>query len=198
MAKGSVFQNPSGALQPLQSGINSLFSGPAGARPDPMDFMRKPTSGIQTQTGAMRGLREIPLYATGGSGMHPGKESGYGITRFDPSGGWDFDPMANKDRYKPPTIDSAAHKRAEDHWLRMKELDAQKQKIFSDLTAYGNKDLSPAAPSHSYVGESPGEYEPHDSGLSDTYIDILNPSKYANYDEFERERDNMFTYSGSV
>ena len=97
-----------------------------------------------------------------------------------------------------PTLDSAAHKRAEAHWLRMKELDAQKQKIFSDLTAYGNKDLSPAAPSHSYVGESPGEYEPHDSGLSDTYIDILNPSKYANYDEFERERDNMFTYSGSV
>jgi len=97
-----------------------------------------------------------------------------------------------------PTLDSAAHKRANDHWLRMKELDAQKQKIFSDLRAYGNKDLSPDAPAHTKVGEAPGEYEAQDMGLSDTYLDILNPGKYADYDEFERERDNMFTYSGLV
>ena len=80
----------------------------------------------------------------------------------------------------------------------MKELDAQKQKIFSDLRAYGNKDLSPDAPSHEYAGEAAGEYEPQDMGLSDTYLDILNPGKYKDYDEFERERDNMFTYSGLV
>jgi hypothetical protein len=95
-----------------------------------------------------------------------------------------------------PTLDAAAHKRADAHWVRMKELDAQKQKIFSDLRAYGNKDLSPDAPSHQYVGEDAGEYEPQDMGLADTYLDILNPSKYADYDEFERERDNMFTYTG--
>ena len=64
--------------------------------------------------------------------------------------------------------------------------------------AYGNKDLSPSAPSHGYVGEEGGEYEPQDMGLTDTYIDILNPGKYANYDELERERDNMFTYTGLV
>ena len=155
MAKGGVFNKPEGFFQPFQSGVNKLFSGPAGARPGPDDFTTPPKS-----------------YA-----------------------GYPGDP---KQRIKPGSYDSAAHKRAEDHWLRMKELDAQKQKIFSDLRAYGAKDLSPDAPSHEYAGEAAGEYEPQDMGLSDTYLDILNPGKYKDYDEFERERDNMFTYSGLV
>jgi len=112
--------------------------------------------------------------------------------------GYPGDPKQRRELTKPGDYDQASHKRAEDHWLRMKELDAQKQKIFSDLRAYGNKDLSPDAPAHTKVGEAPGEYEPQDMGLSDTYLDILNPGKYADYDEFERERDNMFTYSGLV
>jgi hypothetical protein len=162
MAKGAVFQNPGGFFEPLQSGVNKLFSGPAGARPDPMDF-----------TGA-------PYGSMGASSMQD-------AMRFRTQQGM-----------PQPTLDAAAHKRADDHWLRMKELDAQKKKIFSDLMAYGNKDLSPSAPSHDYVGEEGAEYEPQDMGLTDTYIDILNPSKYANYDELERERDNMFTYTGLV
>ena len=160
--KGALFQNPSGFFQPFQSGVNKLFSGSAGARPNPMDF-----------TGA-------PYGTMGASSMQDAMQ------------------FRTQQDMPQPTLDSAAHKRANDHWLRMKELDAQKQKIFSDLRAYGNKDLSPDAPAHTKVGEAPGEYEAQDMGLSDTYLDILNPGKYADYDEFERERDNMFTYSGLV
>jgi len=156
MAKGGIFPESSGGFfQPFQSGVNKLFSGSAGARPDPHNF-------------------RIDSYS--GMGDRPGPGGGIGGPN------WQFD--------------AAAHKRADAHWVRMKELDAQKQKIFSDLRAYGNKDLSPDAPSHQYVGEDAGEYEPQDMGLADTYLDILNPSKYADYDEFERERDNMFTYTG--
>ena len=157
MAKGGVFKDPQGFFQPFQSGVNKLFSGPAGARPSPDSFVRDPYSGMGDRPG-------------------PGGGRGGPVKSFDSSG----------------------YKRAEDHWLRMKELDAQKQKIFSDLRAYGAKDLSPDAPSHQYAGEAAGEYEPQDMGLSDTYLDILNPGKYKDYDEFERERDNMFTYSGLV
>ena len=157
MAKGGVFNKPEGFLQPFQSGVNKLFSGPAGARPNPDSFVSDPHTGMGDRPG-------------------PGGGRGGPVTSFD----------------------SGGYKRAEDHWLRMKELDAQKQKIFSDLRAYGNKDLSPDAPSHEYAGEAAGEYEPQDMGLSDTYLDILNPGKYKDYDEFERERDNMFTYSGLV
>ena len=160
MAKGSVFQNPGGFFQPLQSGVNKLFSGPAGARPNPTDFTAYGDFGASSMQDAMR--------------------------------------FRTQQGRPQPTYDAAAHKRADAHWLRMKELDGQKKKIFSDLMAYGNKDLSPSAPSHDYVGEEGAEYEPQDMGLTDTYIDILNPGKYENYDEFERERDNMFTYTGLV
>ena len=132
---------------------------------------------------------------SGSAGARPSPDS---FVR-DPYSGMGDRPGPGGGRGGPvKSFDSSGYKRAEDHWLRMKELDAQKQKIFSDLRAYGAKVLSPDAPKHQYAGEDAGEYEPQDMGLSDTYLDILNPGKYKDYDEFERERDNMFTYSGLV
>jgi len=121
--------------------------GQPNPEPQTSDFFTvgKPTSGVQTQTGAMRGLREIPLYATGGSGMHPGKESGYGITRFDPSGGWDFDPMANKDRYKPRTYDSAGYNTAYGRWQQIEDEKAKQQALWQEL-ALGTPSQTSAPP----------------------------------------------------
>ena len=98
MAKGGIFPSSSGGFfQPLQSGVNKLFSGPAGARPDPSSFIQYGTGPVSLDFSSAD-----PRLAAAG------KPTVQHTQKFD----------------------AAAHKRADAHWLRMKELDAQKQTLW--------------------------------------------------------------------
>jgi hypothetical protein len=122
--------------------------GQPNPEPQMSDFMiGKPTSGIQTQTGALQRVQNSRVYDDG-SGQHPGEESGYGITRFKPFEGdgfsWTHDPMANKDRYKPRTYDSAGYNTALGRWQKIEDEKAKQQALFQEM-ALGTPSQTSAA-----------------------------------------------------
>lgn len=96
------------------------------------------------------------------------------------------------------TFDQDAFNRADSHYKRMKDLETQKAKIFSDLRSYGAKDPGHKAPGHQFAGKSSGEYATQDFPGLKTNLDILDKDAYETYDDFEKKRKNMFTYTGLV
>ena len=164
--------------------------------PEPLmsNFIRKPTSGIQTKTGAMQILQDAYV-DDDGSGYHPGEESGYGITSFNPdidgSGwAWTNDPMANKNRYKPRTFDNVGYQRALSRWEKLEDEKAKQQAIFQDMAMGTPQQATSAATGRFGGGGNSFEIEPQNvSAMSKNSMAQLSDFNVSDYPFLKKWRN---------
>ena len=90
-----------------------------------------------------------------------------------------------------PTFNQGAYKAAQEDWAFDEDIRQRKMAKFAELMEYGQKDLNPRPPSHTFVGESGGvEVSWPDMIGEQAYLDLDQPiDRLTSYeDEAERRR----------
>ena len=88
-------------------------------------------------------------------------------------------------------FDASGHARAKEDWAFDEDIRQRKMAKFAELMEYGQKDLNPRPPSHTFVGESGGvEVSWPDMIGEQAYLDLDQPiDRLTSYeDEAERRR----------
>lgn len=152
----------------------------AGVRPMPeMAGMAKAgtaVSGVQRASGAMIPLQNEPFHA--GSGLHPGIETGYGLTSGygDEYGTMiEFAPSKNASRYKPAeTFTTSELKELQVEYDRQEAIRKNKLNKLQELATMGD-DRQATAPRPQMVGAGSGMrgFTPIASGPLEREKDIL-------------------------
>ena len=173
MAAGA--QNLFGVQKPNVGGLG------VGVRPTPeMAGMAKAgtaRSGVQGASGAMSGLQNQPFFS--GSGLHPGIETGYGLTSgyVDDEYGpiFRFAPSENASKYKPAeTFTTDELEKLQVEYDRQEGIRQKKLEKLAELRGIEDLNAGVRAPASQRVGSGAGKIVPIASGPLKRPDDILN------------------------
>jgi len=153
----------------------------AGVRPTPeMAGMAKAgtaVSGVQTASGAMIPVQNQPFHS--GSGLHPGIETGYGLTSgyADEHGAMmRFAPLENASRYKPAeTFTTEELKQLQEQYDTQEAIRQKKLEKLAELRGMEDLNAGVTAPRPQMVGAGSGMrgFTPIASGPLKREKDIL-------------------------